>query len=210
MRTPIVGEITRPSELATREPSSTTPEPTPGSSDSARLRDALRTFTTGVTVVTSAGDEPCGLTVNAFTSVSLVPPLVLVCLAAASSGSRTVVRNRVFAVNVLSADQEWLSRRFASPTRPRGRAAFRDVPHRAGSTGAPILEGVACWLDCRLAAIHVAGDHVVAIGEVLGFDGDASREPLVFHGGRYRVVRDPDSRAPGITPLVPSTSPERR
>jgi flavin reductase (DIM6/NTAB) family NADH-FMN oxidoreductase RutF len=160
--------------------------------------------------VTSAGDEPCGLTVNAFTSVSLAPPLVLVCLAAASSGSRTVVRNRVFAVNVLGADQEWLSRRFASPTRPRGSAAFRDVPHRAESTGAPILEGVACWLDCRLTTIHGTGDHVIAIGEVLAFDADASREPLVFHAGRYRVVRDapPVRQAPDR--FFRPTSPERR
>jgi flavin reductase (DIM6/NTAB) family NADH-FMN oxidoreductase RutF len=172
-------------------------KPSLRSSDAKRLRDALRTFTTGVTVVTSAGDEPCGVTANAFTSVSLAPPLVLVCLNRSSSTARTIARNRAFAVNVLSAEQEWLSRRFASPTRPRGLAAFRDVSHRAASTGAPILEGVACWLDCRLDGMHVAGDHVVAIGEILGFDGDPSREPLVFHAGRYRIVCDRDSLAQG-------------
>lgn len=163
----------------------------PASPDAERYRRALRTFTTGVTIVTSAGDEPpYGVTANAFTSVSLVPPLVLVCIDAASSGAGTIARNGVFAVNVLSSEQEWMSRRFASPVRPRGLAAFADLPHRTESTGAPILDGVACWLDCRLAGMHVAGDHVIAIGEVLDFDGDPSREPLVFHGGRYRVVRD--------------------
>jgi flavin reductase (DIM6/NTAB) family NADH-FMN oxidoreductase RutF len=163
----------------------------PASPDAERFRRALRTFTTGVTIVTSAGDEPpYGVTANAFTSVSLVPPLVLVCINAASSGAGTIARNGVFAVNVLSCEQEWMSRRFASPTRPRGLAAFADVPHRTASTGAPIIEGVACWLDCSLTGMHLAGDHVIAIGEVIGFDGDPSREPLVFHGGRYRVVRD--------------------
>jgi flavin reductase (DIM6/NTAB) family NADH-FMN oxidoreductase RutF len=179
------------------------------SSDAERFRRALRTFTTGVTIVTSAGDgHPYGVTANAFTSVSLVPPLVLVCLNAASSGARTIARNGVFAVNVLTCEQEWMSRRFASRTRPRGVAAFVDVPHRTAATGAPILDGVACWLDCHLTDMHVAGDHVVAIGEVLDFDGDPSREPLVFHGGRYRVVRD--RGAPSGDPLSRPTSPERR
>ena len=167
-------------------------------SDPERLRDALRTFATGVTVVTSAGGEPpCGVTANAFTPVSLVPPLVLVCLSAASSAAQTIARNRVFAVNVLSADQDWLSRRFASAARPRGSAAFRDVPHHHRSTGAPMLDGVVCWLDCRLTGMQPAGDHVIAIGEILGFGSDPSREPLVFHAGRYRVVRDHEPHASG-------------
>lgn len=179
--------------------------------DSKMFRGALRTLATGVTVVTSAGDEwPCGVTANAFTPVSLVPPLVLVCLSTTSSSAQTITRNRVFAINVLSADQEWLARRFASPTRPRGLAAFRDLPHRTGSTGAPILDGVACWLDCRLTAMHVAGDHNIAIGEVVGFDGDQSREPLVFHAGRYRVVRDHDCRAPGRRSVPLPSLAERR
>jgi flavin reductase (DIM6/NTAB) family NADH-FMN oxidoreductase RutF len=180
--------------------------------DSELLRGVLRSFTTGVTVVTSAGDgAPCGVTANAFTPVSLVPPLVLVCLSVASSVARMIARNRVFAVNVLSADQEWLSRRFASPTRPRGRGAFRGVPHGPGPTGAPVLDGVACWLDCRLDGMRIAGDHVVATGEVVGFDGDSSRDPLVFHAGRYRVVRDRECRAPSLKfPTLSSTSPEGR
>jgi flavin reductase (DIM6/NTAB) family NADH-FMN oxidoreductase RutF len=163
--------------------------PTP---DAQPFREALRTFTTGVTVVTSAGGEPpCGITANAFTSVSLVPPLVLVCLSAASSAVWTIARNGVFAVNVLSAEQEWLSRRFASPSRPRGFAALCDVLHHTGATGAPILDGVASWLDCRLDEMRAAGDHVIVIGEVLDFDSAPDREPLVFHAGRYRAVYDP-------------------
>lgn len=185
-------------------------EPPSATSHSEGLRAALRAFTTGVTVVTSAGDEPpCGVTANSFASVSLVPPLVLVCLGAASSAARTIARNGVFAVSVLSADQEPLARRFASPARPRGCAAFRGVPHRAESTGAPVLDGVACWLDCRLGGMHAGGDHVIVIGEVVGFDCDPCREPLVFHGGRYRVVRDRDARA-GLSSLATPISRERR
>jgi 3-hydroxy-9,10-secoandrosta-1,3,5(10)-triene-9,17-dione monooxygenase reductase component len=180
------------------------------SSDAEGFRRALRTFTTGVTVVTSASDDaPYGVTANAFTPVSFVPPLVLVCLSTASAAAATIARNGVFAVNVLSDEQEWMSRRFASRTRPRGVAAFVDVPHRTAATGSPILEDAACWLDCRLEDMHVAGDHVIAIGAVLGFYGDPSREPLVFHAGRYRTLRDRD--APSTDTLsLPTTSSQRR
>jgi len=170
--------------------------PASAAADSADFRSALRAFSTGVTVVTSAGGEAaCGVTVNSFTSVSLAPPLVLVCLNVASSAAREIARNNAFAVNVLSSEQEALSRRFASPARPRGDGAFGDVAHHVGPTRAPLLDGVACWFDCRLSAVHLAGDHVILIGEVIDFDCDSSREPLVFHAGRYRVVRDCDRRA---------------
>jgi flavin reductase (DIM6/NTAB) family NADH-FMN oxidoreductase RutF len=176
--------------------------------DTEAFRGALRMFATGVTVVTSAGGEPpCGVTANTFTSVSLVPPLVLVCLAATSSAARTIARNGVFAINVLSVDQEWLSRRFAWAGRPRGTAAFDGVPHRTALTGAPILDGVVCWLDCRITDLHLAGDHAIAVGEVLRFDGDATREPLVFHAGRYRAVRNRDAH-PAHEPCLPITAEE--
>jgi len=159
--------------------------------DADTFRAAMRSFTTGVTVVTTAGDgEPSGVTVNAFSALSLTPPLVLVCLSATSSTLRDIAANGAFAVNVLAEHQAALSRGFASPDRRRGHAAFSDVSHRAAATGAPIFEGVACWLDCRVAELHGAGDHVIAIGEVLALGRDAGRAPLVFHAGRYRVVRD--------------------
>lgn len=176
----------------------------------ARLRATLRSFATGVTVVTSAGDgESCGMTVNAFAPVSLKPALVLVCLGTDSATSHAIERHGVFAVNVLSARQQWLSRRFSAPDRPRGHDAFAGVAHRTGWTGAPILDGVASWLDCRLQAIHPAGDHVIALGEVLDLAGEAQREPLLFHDGRYRIVRDPD-RAPGVGPTLAPDLKRRR
>jgi flavin reductase (DIM6/NTAB) family NADH-FMN oxidoreductase RutF len=182
--------------------------PAAGCAESERLRHVLRTCPTGVTVVTSAGDDqPYGVTVSAFTSVSLDPQLILVCLHAESSAAATIDRNGVFAVNVLSAGQESLARRFASPTRPRGAAAFDGVAYATRSTGAPILDNVACWLDCRYTDIHVAGDHVVVIGEVLDFAGDTGLDPLVFHAGRYRVVRDREGRTPSPGPPSPFLSP---
>jgi flavin reductase (DIM6/NTAB) family NADH-FMN oxidoreductase RutF len=130
------------------------------------------------------------VTVNAFVPVSLAPPLVLVCLQDTSSAARTVVANGGFAINVLSADQEWLSRWFAWAQRPRGLSAFRDIPFRVGVTGAPILAGTACFIEASLVDVRSAGDHRVLTGEVLDFGADATREPLVFHAGRYRVARD--------------------
>ena len=174
--------------------------------DAAAFRAAMRNFTTGVTVVTTAGEgHPSGMTANAFATVSLAPPLVLVCLTATSSTLREIARNGLFAVNVLSAGQEALSRRFASPARARGHAAFADIPHRAAVTGAPIIDGAACWLDCRVTDLHLAGDHVIAIGEVLAVEGEAARDPLVFHAGRYRAVCDalPCGEAPSVVPANP-------
>jgi flavin reductase (DIM6/NTAB) family NADH-FMN oxidoreductase RutF len=155
--------------------------------NSKEFRGALGAFATGVTIVTSQGTEHAyGMTANAFSSVSLDPPLILICVISGTEGARTIAANGVFAVNILSAEQEPLSRYFASRDRPRGADAFAAVSHRRGATGSPILDGVAGYLDCRLAQSHQAGDHEIFIGEVLGIGFDPAAEPLLFHGGRYR------------------------
>jgi flavin reductase len=155
--------------------------------NSKEFRGALGTFATGVTVVTSQGPEHAyGMTANSFSSVSLDPPLILICVISGTEGARTIAANGVFAVNILSADQEPLSRYFASRERPRGHEAFAAVAHSRGTTGSPILDGVAGYLDCRLVQSHQAGDHEIFIGEVLGIGTDPTAEPLLFHGGRYR------------------------
>ncbi len=160
-----------------------------GDFTSKDFRAAVGAFATGVTVVTTSGEEHSyGMTANAFSSVSLDPPLVLVCVIANSEGSKHIERNRCFAINVLEAEQEPLSRYFASRDRPRGRDAFRDVPHRIGQSGSPILEGAIGYLDCRLHDDHSAGDHQIFIGEVLELGFAAEGKPLLFHGGRYRLV----------------------
>jgi flavin reductase (DIM6/NTAB) family NADH-FMN oxidoreductase RutF len=153
------------------------------------FRSTVGAFATGVTVVTTrSGEQAYGMTANAFTSVSLDPPLVLVCVISPSEGADQISANQCFAVNVLHAEQEPISRYFASRDRPRGRDAFSEVPHRNGASGSPIIDGAVAYLDCKLHASHEAGDHLIFIGEVLELGFDAEAEPLVFHGGRYKAV----------------------
>jgi flavin reductase len=156
---------------------------------SGDFRKTLGAFATGVTVVTTTGDEHhYGMTANAFSSLSLDPPLVLVCVRSGSEGLEQLLRNKIFAINVLSVDQEPISRFFASKTRPRGRDAFRDVDHHISVTGSPIISEVSAWMDCKLFSVTEAGDHYIFVGEVLAIDVADEMEPLVFHGGRYRKV----------------------
>lgn len=156
---------------------------------SKEFRSTVGAFATGVTVVTTRGEEHAyGMTANAFSSVSLDPPLILVCVISPSEGAEHISRNGVFAVNILTIEQEPMSRYFASRERPRGRDAFREVPHRFAASGSPILEGSAAFLDCRLHTTHEAGDHVIFIGEVLELEVRNSHEPLLFHGGGYRLL----------------------
>lgn len=153
------------------------------------FRSTVGSFATGVTVVTTRGEEHAyGMTANAFSSVSLDPPLVLVCVISPSEGSEHIKRNGCFAVNILRDEQEPISRYFASKDRPRGRDAFREVSHRIGASGSPILDDVIGYLDCRVHAEHEAGDHQIFIGEVLELGFDAEGKPLVFHSGRYKLI----------------------
>jgi flavin reductase (DIM6/NTAB) family NADH-FMN oxidoreductase RutF len=155
------------------------------------FRQALGSFATGVTVVTTRGAEhDYGMTANAFSSVSLDPPLILVCVISQSEGREILEENGVFAVNILSADQEPLSNFFASRDRPRGRDAFSKVAYRTEASGSPILEGAAAYMDCRLHETHEAGDHIIFIGEVLALGVDAEAKPLLFHGGGYRQLHE--------------------
>jgi flavin reductase (DIM6/NTAB) family NADH-FMN oxidoreductase RutF len=155
------------------------------------LRMAAGSFATGVTVITSrVGDHGYGMTANSFTSVSLDPPLVLVCVIAGTEGGQVIETHGAFAVNILAAEQEPISRYFASKDRPRGSESFRDVSHQNGVTGCPIIDGVAGHFDCTLVATHEAGDHVIFIGEVQALDVNLDVQPLVFHGGGYRLLQE--------------------
>jgi flavin reductase (DIM6/NTAB) family NADH-FMN oxidoreductase RutF len=154
------------------------------------FRDAMGAFATGINVITTRNEDGgYGLTANAFSSVSLDPPLVLVCVGTTSRGCEVITQNGVFAINVLGADQEPLSRFFASRDRPRGRDAFRGVPHSVAITGSPLLDGAVAQLDCRLHASHEAGDHMIFIGEVVALNVNADVQPLIFHGGQYRLLK---------------------
>lgn len=155
------------------------------------FRDATGRYATGVNVITTSNfNEAYGMTASAFSSVSLDPPLVLVCIANTARGAQQIADNGVFAVNMLADDQEPISRYFANRDRPRGRDAFRDVPFRRLATGSPILDGIAGYVDCSLHATHEAGDHQIVVGEVLALGIRDGAKPLLFHGGGYCFLRD--------------------
>lgn len=149
------------------------------------LRRALGAFATGVTVVTGLTPDgmPIGLTVNSFASVSLDPPLVLWSLRRASALVPCFAARAPFAVHVLQADQEWLARRFAAPVDDR----FTGVPWRAGAHGVPHVDGVLARFECRIEAVHEAGDHLVFVAGVEAFRA-ARGTPLVFTGGAFRAL----------------------
>ena len=154
------------------------------------FRQAMGSFATGVTIVTVAsGDGNMhGMTVNSFSSVSLDPMLVLVCLNEASRGAGLIERAGTFTVNVLSAGQQDVSRWFANRHRPAGPAMFDGVPFEPGVTGSPVLAGAAASFECRLGQSHRAGDHLIVLGEVVALLHRPQLEPLIFHAGTYRSL----------------------
>ncbi len=155
-----------------------------------RFRQAMGRFLTGVAVVTSCGpDGPHGTTVSSLASVSLEPPMLLVCLAHTSRGARAIGATGVFTVNVLGRDQSELASWFASSRRPLGAAGFAGVRHRIGAKGVPVLEGAVVHLECRVAQEVAAGDHSVFIGEVTGIGFAERADPLVYHQGQFLSLR---------------------
>lgn len=148
----------------------------------ADLRRIAGHFPTGVAVVTARlAGVPCGLTVNSFTTVSLDPPLVLVCIARHARAHPCLAQARRFGVNVLAEDQEDLARLFASLTEDK----FAGIAYGLSPGGAPLLEGSHAWLDCEEVARHEGGrTHDIVVGRVTA--GAAGRgRPLAFHASRY-------------------------
>ena len=150
--------------------------------DAAAFRRALGQFATGVTVVTTrdAAGHPLGLTVSAFCSVSLHPPLVLVCIDHRSEANAAMRESGLFAVNVLAEGQEEVSRRFAAP----GRAKLQGFELAEGKHGLPLVPGALAHLECRITARHDEGDHTILVAEV---EMGAARDerPLLYYRGGY-------------------------
>jgi len=159
----------------------------------AELRHAMGHFATGVTVITSvcADGRPVGTTANAVSSLSLDPPLLLVCFDRSSQTLAAIGTHGAFAVNVLAAPQQELSANFAR----RGLAADWDgVPHGPGLTGSPRLHGVLATLECTVEHRLPGGDHEIVVGRVRDAqttDGEAA--PLLFWRGRYTSLDGPAS-----------------
>jgi len=158
--------------------------------DVSAFRRAMGSFPTGVTVVTVASDDSNmhGITVNSFTSVSLDPMLVLVCLNETSRGVSLIERAGAFAVNVLSARQQDVSCWFANRYRPTGSTMFDGMPFEAGVTGCPVLVDAAASFECRKRQSHRAGDHLIMLGEVIALVHRLQLEPLIFHAGSYKSL----------------------
>jgi flavin reductase (DIM6/NTAB) family NADH-FMN oxidoreductase RutF len=164
--------------------------------DVSAFREAMGSFPTGVTIVTVACDDGTmhGVTVNSFSSVSLDPMLVLVCLNETSRAVDLIERAGAFVVNVLSAGQQDVSRWFADQHRPPGPAMFDDVPLEPGVTGSPILAGAAAWFGFWLQHSTHAGDHLIILGEVVTLIHRPQLEPLIFHAGTYKSLAQESRR----------------
>jgi flavin reductase (DIM6/NTAB) family NADH-FMN oxidoreductase RutF len=152
--------------------------------DPRTLRDALGCFATGVTVVTCVNDdgEPAGLTVNSFTSVSLDPPLLLVCLYKQAASAAALTRASHFAINVLQAGQQPASISFSTRDEDR----FGKTPWSRGEAGAPILKDSLGVFECENYAVYDGGDHHILVGQVVKASFDASLDPLLYFRGSYR------------------------
>ena len=153
--------------------------------DPDTFRAVLGRFASGVTVVTTrdAAGRDHGITASAFSSLSLTPPLVLICIDRSASVHPVLREARHFVVNMLSSTQEALSRRFAGHDPNR----FDGVGYQRGSTGVAVLDDVLAYVECRMARHYDEGDHTIFIGEVEAADTGSAR-PLLYCRGGYATV----------------------
>jgi 3-hydroxy-9,10-secoandrosta-1,3,5(10)-triene-9,17-dione monooxygenase reductase component len=152
----------------------------------AIFRKALGHFCSGVVIVTAVHDgHPVGMTCQSFFSVSVNPPLVAFSPAANSGTYGNIRRADAFCINVLAEDQHELSAKFARS----GTDKFQGVDWKGGETGAPVLDGVLTWIECRPHEEHSAGDHFIASGEVIALGQQRSAAPLLYFNGAYSQLR---------------------
>ena len=156
--------------------------------DPDTFRSVLGRFASGITVVTArdSEDHDCGMTVSAFCSVSLAPPLVLICVDHIASMHDMLLETSHFAVNILGAHQEPLSRRFSGPDE---HTRFDGIGYTRGQTGSALLDDALAHIECRRVANHSAGDHTVIIGEVETAAAHSHRPLLYYRGGYAQLER---------------------
>ena len=149
------------------------------------LRRVMGHFATGVTVITTVSKTgtPYGLTANAFTSISLDPPLLLISVDKKAESYPYFEETKVFTINILSEEQEALSRKFAVS----GGDKFQGVAYHTGANGVPILDAVLTYLECKLYATYDGGDHTLFLGEIEQAETRELR-PLLFYRGGYRSI----------------------
>jgi len=154
--------------------------------DKDEFRKAMSRFASSVTVVTTESEtgEPKGLTVSAFCSLSLDPPLVLICIEKNASLHQVLRKGSHFAVNILSEDQELISRRFAS----RNGNRFEGIGYTKGASGSPLLEDVIAHVECVVQESHPAGDHTIFIGQVEATQTTEGKPLTYFRGGYSKLA----------------------
>jgi flavin reductase (DIM6/NTAB) family NADH-FMN oxidoreductase RutF len=155
--------------------------------DKNELRRVMGHYATGVTVITTFSKEGKlhGLTANAVSSLSLEPPLLLICVDKKAESYPSFEESGVFTVNILADDQEDISRRFAVS----GGEKFEGVAYRRGANGAPILHGVLAHLECKVHASFDGGDHTIYVGLIQEAE-TRDAKPLLFYRGGYRALGD--------------------
>lgn len=151
--------------------------------DPKTFRKVLGHYPTGVCVITAEGadQDPVGMVVGSFTSVSLSPPLIAFFPDKNSTTWPSIEQAGAFCVNVLAHTQGDLCARFAA----KGGNKFDALDYSASPLGQPVLADVVAWIDCRIHAVHEAGDHYIVLGEVHDLEADAAMKPLLFHCGGY-------------------------
>ncbi len=153
-----------------------------GPFDVGRFKEVMGHFATGVTVVTAMdGDQPVGFTCQAFTSLSLDPPMVALAPGKTSTSWPRIAAAGQFCVNILSEGQEALSRDFAVS----GADKFAGVGWHPAGNGAPLLHGVLAWIECRFVRAHDEGDHELVVGLVDDMGVDRRGRPLIFYRGGF-------------------------
>ena len=161
--------------------------------DDREFRNALGMFPSGVTVITT-GTEPnfVGMTAQSFSSLSLDPPLVLVCVDKGASVLPLLKDTAAFCVNILPESAMDASNFFASSKRPAPPHQFDDYAHELGETGQPRLATATMVFDCTIHSVLEGGDHEIIVGEVKAFVKQSDEEPILFYGGNYRTMAPPD------------------
>jgi flavin reductase (DIM6/NTAB) family NADH-FMN oxidoreductase RutF len=158
------------------------------------LKQAMRVYPQGVTVVTVESGGPKGLTVSSFTSVSLDPPLVLVSISKGSGLHDVMHEAKAYAVNFLADDQKSVSDRFAGRTDKKDR--FEGIRFTKGLTGSPIIAGSRAVIECRAWRTYDGGDHSILVGEVVSAKALSSKKPLVYYSQQYTTTESAEFPAP--------------
>ena len=149
------------------------------------FRQVAGSFASGVTVITTGhGGNYHGMTASSFSSLSLDPPLILVCFDLTAATLAAVDANGAFVVNILGSQQEQISRQFAS----RGQHSLDDVAFDLGELEIPIIRDSLAHFECRVARRHLEGDHVILVGEVIAGGVDVGDDPLLYYRGSYRKL----------------------